>query len=65
MRYLCTGWNSTGTSTIGKILRDKSQRYTTYNEAMFYLRGEVLEILDMNISVRLKLIANKSINIGR
>jgi len=32
---------------------------------MFYLRGEVLEILDMNISVRLKLIANKSINIGR
>ncbi|MCF7970796.1 MAG: hypothetical protein K9L22_06485 [Methylococcaceae bacterium] len=47
MRYLCTGWNRTGTSTIGKILRDKSQRYTTYNEAMFNLliEGKIKELI--------------------
>ena len=47
MRYLCTGWNRTGTSTIGKMLSDNSQKHVTYNEELFDLliEGKIKQLI--------------------
>ena len=53
MNFLCTGWNRTGTSTIGKILSNYNSKHATYSEELFDLliEGKLNELLAFSTKI--------------